>query len=519
MKKILSKITRFFLGFVLLLILIITAAILRPLPELPVPEKQNSILIKSINIIDVNTGNILHNQDILIESNKIKSIGQISSPNPKVDFIIEGRGKYAIPGLWDMHTHSNQLSAWLHHPLYIANGVTGIRDMSGQLNKKDSYWAGTKERLTWNNDLDNFTRVTPRHVLQSSYQMDGPSSVPKGFPNYFRLEHTHDADSLLNFYKNGKTDFIKVYSQIPAETYKELAIKAPKYGLHIAGHKPVFVSLKDAILLGQKSFEHGRIFMYECFPKSDSLRVSNNWKATFIQSRKSMINDFDWEACIDLMKLMTDSKAYWVPTLQTLKFEAYAHKQSFLNNEYLKYVSAARKNLWWGPDIRGNKKRNLSQAGLGISHLFYEAVKKQIKKANEIGVPIMTGTDVTDSYTFAGFSIHEELKDLTASGLTNLEALQSSTIVPAKYANLDKDFGTIEENKNADLIILEMNPLEDITNTRSISGVICNGVYYSSNRIEELKSFVESVASSFHVNVKIVYGLLKSPLMRVQFAD
>jgi hypothetical protein len=100
---------------------------------------------------------------------------------------------------------------------------------------------------------------------------------------------------------------------------------APKYGLHIAGHKPVFVSLKDAILLGQKSFEHGRIFMYECFPKSDSLRVSNNWKATFIQSRKSMINDFDWEACIDLMKLMTDSKAYWVPTLQTLKFEAYAH--------------------------------------------------------------------------------------------------------------------------------------------------------------------------------------------------
>ena len=90
---------------------------------------------------------------------------------------------------------------------------------------------------------------------------------------------------------------------------------------------------------------------------------------------------------------------------------------------------------------------------MGISHLFYEAAKKQIKKANEIGVPIMTGTDVTDSYTFAGFSIHEELKDLTASGLTNLEALQSSTIVPAKYANLGRDFGTIEENKNADLII------------------------------------------------------------------
>lgn len=519
MKRLFFKIIKFFIGIISLLILIITVAIFWPLPELPIPEKHDSILIKSINIIDVNTGYISYNQNILIKNNKIKSINQLPNTKSKVDLTIDGSGKYAIPGLWDMHTHSNQLSAWLHHPLYIANGVTGIRDMSGQLNEKDSYWAGTKERLKWNNDLDNFARVTPRHVLQSSYQIDGPSSVPKGFSNYFRLEDTKDVDSLLNFYKNEKTDFIKVYSQIPPKSYKELAIEAPKYGLHIAGHKPVFVSLEEATLLGQKSFEHGRIFMYECFPKADSLRVSNNWKAFFIQSRKSMINDFDWEACIDLMKLMKDSKAYWVPTLQTLKFEAYAHKQSFLNNENLKYVSAARKKLWWGPDIRGNKERNLSQEGMGISYLFYEAAKKQIKKANEIGVPIMTGTDVTDSYTFAGFSIHEELKDLTESGLTSLEALQSSTIVPAKYANLDRDFGTIEENKNADLIILEMNPLENITNTRRISGVLSNGVYYDSNRIKELKSYVETVASSFHMNVKIVYGLLKSPLMRVQFAD
>lgn len=131
----------------------------------------------------------------------------------------------------------------------------------------------------------------------------------------------------------------------------------------------------------------------------------------------------------------------------------------------------------------------------------------------------MTGTDVTDSYTFAGFSIHEKLKNLTESGLTSQEALESSTIAPAEYANLDRDFRTIEKNKNGDLIILEMNLLEDIANTRRISGVLSNGVYYDSNRIQELKSYVESVASSFHMNVKIVYGLLKSPLIRVQFAD
>lgn len=519
MMKLLLKITKFFFAIILLIALIITVAVLWPLPELPTLEKHNSILVKSVNIIDVNTGNIAYNQNILIENHTIKSIDSTLNRNLKVDLIVDGSGKYAIPGLWDMHTHSNQLSPWLHHPLYIANGVTGIRDMSGQLNEEDSYWAGTKERLLWNEDLDNFNRVTPRYVLQSSYQIDGSSSVPEGFPNYFKLEQPQDADSLLSFYKNEKTDFIKVYSQIPAKSYKKLALQAPKYGMHIAGHKPVFVSLKEAILLGQKSFEHGRIFMYDCFPEADKLRTAKDWKSFFIQSRKSMVADFNWETATDLMTLMKDHNTYWVPTLQTLKFEANAHKESFLNNKNLKYVSSARKKLWWGPDANGNKERNLSEDGKDISHLFYEAAKKQIKKANELGVPIMTGTDVTDSYTFAGFSIHDELNDLTACGLTNLEALQSSTIVPATFATMNKEFGTIEKNKNADLILLEMNPLEDINNTRKIYGVLSNGVYYSANTIEELKSYVASIAQSFHVNVKVVFGLVKSPLIRVQFAD
>jgi hypothetical protein len=519
MWKIFLKITKVFFGISLFFILLLTIAILWPVPELPVPVKHERILIKSINVIDVKSGKINYKQNILVENNKITAIIPVLDTDLKVDLLIDGTDKFAIPGLWDMHTHSNQLSEWLHHPLYIANGVTGVRDMSGQLNKKDSYWAGTKERLQWNKGLDNFTKVTPRYVLQSSYQIDGAASVPDNFPAYFKLEKTEDVDALLNFYQKDKTDFIKVYSQILPNSYRKLALEAPKYGIHLAGHKPVFVSLKEAILLGQKSFEHGRIFMYEAFPKADSLRIAKDWKRFFVQSRKSMIQDFDSEIALDLMKLMQKNNTYWVPTLQTLKFEAFAHKESFLNNENLKYISTARKKLWWGFDIKGNKKRNLSEANKGVSTEFYEAAKKQIQMANEIGVPIMAGTDVTDSYTFAGFSMHDELKELTESGLTNLEALQSATIIPAKFANLDENFGTIESGKNADLIILEKNPLENITHSSSISGVLINGIYYNIAEIEALKSFTASVASSFHMNVKIIYGFLKSPLIRVQFAD
>ena len=424
-----------------------------------------------------------------------------------------------IPGLWDMHTHSNHHSPWLHHPLYIANGVTGIRDMSGTLDKKDSYWVGSKERLKWNNDLSNNNRITPRYVLQSSYQIDGKSSVPSDSPEFFKLENINDVDEFLKFYKKQNVDFIKIYQQIKPSSYKKLAVEAPKYGIHLAGHKPMFLSLEEAINYGQKSFEHGRIFMFESFPETDSLKDPENWKAFFAKSKKSIISNYDENNAIGLMQLMKEKNAYWTPTLQTLKFEANAHTQQFLNNPNLKYITQIRKKLWWGIDVSNNKKRNLSEEGKGVSKDFYTAVKKQVKKANEIGVLIMTGTDITDSYTFAGFSVHEELNDLAESGLSNLEALQTATIVPAKYANLQAIYGTVEIGKVADLIILDENPLNNIENTQKINAVLLNGVLYDSNKINELKEFTESISSSLHLNIKTLISLLNSPLIRVQFAD
>ncbi len=518
MKKKIFKFLKVFSGIVLLLLLIIVLAILWPMPHLNPPISHNTVFIRSINIIDVKSGNILENRDILINGNVIIAIDTIgilkASPS---SLIIDGTNKYLMPGLWDMHTHSNQHSEWLHHPLYIANGVTGIRDMSGQLNKRDSYWVGSKERLIWNAELSDNNRVTPRYVLQSSYQMDGAPSVPDGFPEFFKLQKIEDIDSLLRFYKNEKVDFIKIYQEIPPESYKKLALQAPKYGMYIAGHKPIFISLEEAILLGQRSFEHGRVFMYECFPNADSLRTSENWQKFYSKSKESMIKDYNPDLAIGLMLLMKKHNAYWTPTLQTLKFEALAHEPTFLENPNLKYISYTRKKLWWGSDVSNNKKKNLSEKGKKISADFYNTAREQIRIADDIGVPIMAGTDVTDSYVFPGFSMHTELEDLTKSGMSNLKALQSATIIPAEFAQTEKSYGTVEKGKIADLIILNKNPLENITNSKTIFGVILNGIYYDTDKLEELKNYTQSMASSFHVNVKLLYSFIASPLIRAQF--
>lgn len=504
----------------LLFVIILIVAILWPMPKLDSPKKFETVFLKSVNIIDVKSGDILENRDVLIKNNIISAIDTSGTLNGNsYSLIIDGSGKFIIPGLWDMHTHSNAHSEWLHHPLYIANGVTGIRDMSGTLDKEDAYWVGSKTRLQWNKELDSNTRITPRYMLQSSYQIDGEKSVPTGAPDFFKLNNVEDVKPLLDFYKSKNVDFIKVYQQIKPESYRELAKQASEYNMHLAGHKPMFITLEEAVKAGQRSFEHGRIFMFESFPEADSLRNPKNWKAFFSKSKKSIVEDFNPKTAIKLMTLMKENNAYWTPTLQTLKFEAYAHNSTFVDNPNLKYITSIRKNVWWGIDVKNNKKKNLSVEQYGLSTDFYNVVKKQIKMANDIGVSIMTGTDVTDSYTFAGFSIHNELEDLTKSGLSNLEALQSATIVPAKFVGKEKDYGTIENSKIADLIILDKNPLENITHSQTINGVIINGIYYDSNKINELKNFTETISSSFHMNVKVFYSLINSPLVRVQFAD
>lgn len=520
MKNKIFKFLKVFSGIILFLVLTIVIAILWTMPHLKPPAKHNAVFIKSINILDVKSGNILKNRDILIKDNVITAIDTIGilKSDPTL-LIIDGTNKYLIPGLWDMHTHSTQNSEWLHHPLYIANGVTGIRDMSGQLDKRDSYWAGSKERLLWNDELSANNRVSPRYVLQSSFQIDGAHSVPDDFPEFFKLQKTEDVDSLLRFYKNEKVDFIKIYDQITAKSYKKLALLAPSYGIHIAGHKPISTSLEDAIMLGQRTFEHGRIFLMECFPGADSLRTADNWKKVISKSSESMLKDYNPAMATRLMLLMKEHNAHWVPTLQTLKFEASAHEPTFLQNPNLKYIDFISKKLYWGLDVSNNKKKNLSNESKNISAGFYNAAKEQIKRASEIGVPIMTGTDVSDSYVFAGFSVHYELEDLTKSGLSNLKALQSATIIPAKFVGVDKNYGSIEIGKMADLVILNKNPLDHISNSKTIYGVIMNGLYYDSNKIDELKDFTQSLSSSFHMNVKVFYSFISSPLIRVQFAD
>ncbi len=489
-----------------------------PLTQIEAPRGPGSILIQSVNIVDVVSGEVLVDRAVLISDNRIVAIDSAVASMPDVELIIDGKGKYLIPGLWDMHTHSNKLSPWIHHPLLIAHGVTSIRDMSGHLGVDDSYWAGTTDRLRWNELMEKGKIVSPRYPLQSSYQINGENAVPGGYPDFFKMERTTDVPQLLEYYREDKTDFIKVYSEINPMVYQELMATAPDYGMHVAGHKPLAVSLRDAVILGQRSFEHGRVFIFECFPEADGLRTSTSPVNFYREQKSEMILKFDTLEAIELMSLMSTHQSYWVPTLQTLKSAAKATEPSFVNTPNLRFIPSIQKNLWWDPDMNAAAKYNESEAGKGLNQRLLGLSRYLVSLAHDQGVPIMAGTDLTDSYTFPGISLHDELEELVISGLTPLEALQSATVVPSHFAGV-AELGRVAEDMRADIILLNANPLEDISNTRSIDAVFLNGNYYSRDTLDAMIRESESVASLWHLNFKYLYALLASPLIRKQLAD
>ena len=175
----------------LLFILIVLFLVFSPTAD---PLQQNKgdgrYLISHVNIIDVANDSVISDQSIVVENNRItRIVSSDSIANIDGFTVINAEGKYAMPGLWDMHTHSLKLSPQLHHPLFVGHGITSIRDMSGCLTDDDSYWACPQDRSLWQQQTIRGERVSPRYALQSSYQTNGGNEVPAAYPDFFRLEH------------------------------------------------------------------------------------------------------------------------------------------------------------------------------------------------------------------------------------------------------------------------------------------------------------------------------------------
>jgi hypothetical protein len=503
------------------LALVLVALLNWPLPEMPRPGITGDFLVRSVAIVDVVNDRIVPGRDVVVRNGRIESIGASHrGKGPRGLLVVDGAGKFLIPGLWDMHVHSLKISPHYTHPLSIANGITGVREMWGCPALPDSFVACGEDIERWRAGLQDHSHLAPRYIMRSSYAINGEQGVPSAAPAYFKARNAEETRALVAHHAADGVDLLKTYTNVSVAAYEALAAEASKRGLRVAGHLPVRVPLTTALAAGQHSVEHPRIFLFECYRGAAEFRALPDPMAAYTTDlRARFIDEHDPVRCAELMAEMAASETWWTPTLQVLRMSALAGNREFRGDARLRYIPFIfRAGLWqWDAD------RAVAQAklatGRDVSTELYRLAMDTLRQAHDAGVRIVAGTDAGDTYVFPGFAIHDELAELVRAGLTPADALRSATIDAARFSGQERDYGSIEVGKVADMILLDANPLTDIRSTGRIAGLFFNGQYLDRAALDELLAFAEDEAGGLRANLQLLWGALRSPVVRAQAAD
>jgi hypothetical protein len=434
-------------------------------------------------VVDVVTGAIASDNTVLIVGNRITWVGPASSATvPDNARIIDGRGKFLIPGLWDMHIHGFVYTfSDFAGPLLVANGVTGARDMG--------YYIDTT--LRWKADIAAGREVGPR--LVAGVRVDGPVNKVGFVAHVVTEEDGVRAVDTLAQNKDGsrRADFIKTYSWVPRPAYYGIAREAGKLGVPFAGHVPFSVTLVEASAAGQRSIEHEDDLMRACSSRDSLLRARLADTATFRRQLEEiryqgtiLRGSYDPAKCAAAIQTLARNKTWVTPTLIVYQPYAHAFDSASTHREWAKYVPGIVQGGWVA------RARALKPSDSMVVRSYYSF--DRTGALNKAGVKLLAGTDMPQAFVFPGFSLHEELELLVRSGLSPLEALRTATYNPADFFGALDSLGTIGRAKVADLVLLDANPLTDIRNTRRISAVIANGRLFDRPALDQLLKRVET---------------------------
>ncbi|HLJ75658.1 MAG TPA: amidohydrolase family protein, partial [Thermoanaerobaculia bacterium] len=370
--------------------------------------------------------------------------------------VIDGRGKFLIPGLWDMHVHlSWSTSSAL--PVLIANGVTTVRDMGSTLTEIDGWRTRTSEG----------TLVGPRIFRV------GPILNGKSFNKYQLVPGNADATrGAARVLKWIGVDFIKIHRRFPRDSFFALIDEAKKLQIPVVGHIPMTVTPEEASNAGMSTIEHAETLFEGTF---STAHKNEDLVAAIRHFRE------DGEAA-HLFSVFAKNHTVFDPTLAAWLPETTDRLSADPN---MKYVAASNRKLRQAPPAATQQKNRA---------LVAEFVKV-VGIAHERGVVLVTGTD-SAAWRIPGFSLHDELGLLVKSGLTPLEALRAASIAPATVVGHAKDLGSIDSGRIADLILLDANPLDDIRNTRKIDAVIVNGRVFRRDDLDALLREAEHLAAA-----------------------
>jgi hypothetical protein len=469
-------------------------------------QDRPTIAITHTTVIDVTTGRRLSDRNVIVRDGRIAAVGVGAAPADAQ--VVNGRGKFVIPGLWDMHVHLGNagVATNVFFPLQIANGVTGIREMTSDCYARP----GCERSMTidtvrdWQRGIAAGRIVGPR-LVASSPMLDGPTPT---WAYALPVPDARAARAAVKTFKARGVDFLKIYSLLPRDAFFALADEAGKERIPFAGHVPIGVSALEASNAGMASMEHGHGLQEGCSSRDSTLRAEQQRlideligakehnllvEPIYVEQAHAAFASYDGARCRALFAAFARNRTAQVPTLVLLQSWAREHDPRRLGDPRYRYIPELLRNSWEAfadapqadvPDSRAVRAERLRW------------IQQQVGEMQRAGVMILAGTEEGGaSFIYPGFAIHDELQLLVESGLTPLEALQAATINPARFLHAADSLGTVSVGKRADLLLLDADPLADIGNTKAIRAVIADGRLFDRARLDFLLARVAAIAA------------------------
>jgi amidohydrolase family protein len=446
-----------------------------------------AVYISHVTVIDTATGNEAQDRTVVISADRISEVRASKGTKTLAGAkIVDGTGKYLIPGLWDMHVHAvraERIGTML--PMFVANGVLGIRDMGTDMKLADV--EVLRKHIT------SGLRIAPR-IISTGQILDG--RLPPPSRTFAVIKTPAEGRAAVQSLKAGGADFVKVYTWLPRDAYLAIAEEAKKQGLPFVGHVPMSVTAVEASAAGQKSIEHLNGIDLVCSARESDIRN------TLLKQDGEMGDAVGQNVIIEASASYSDDKGakvfatlaqnhtWQIPTFVAFLQDAEFNNSRVTDDPRLKYIPPSIRKQWC--DYAQH------HAGPTPWDKVFERHLAILGAMHRAGVPIMAGTDSAWGvpFTYAGFSLQDELALLVRAGLTPAEVLEAATIDPARFLGTERDLGSVEKGKIADLLLLDADPLQDIHNTTRISGVFLSGRYLDRAALDKLLKEAEAAANS-----------------------
>lgn len=414
-------------------------------------QKSQPVAFIGVNVVPMDRERIIENQTVIIRDGRIAEIGPSAKVKiPEGAMRVEAQGKYLMPGLAEMHghlPHPNQGEAVAQSflTLFVANGVTTVRGMFGFPNHP-----ALRDRIAKGEVLG------PR-LYAASPALSGQS-----------VHSAEEAEQLVRKYKQDGFDLLKVHEGLSKESYDRIVKVANEVGIRLGGHIANDVGLVRALKARQSSIEH----------------IDGYLEAVDLDTVD--------EAEIKKLAVMTKEAGAWVtPTMALWQaFMGSDTVESLRQRPELKYMPQQMINQW--TQQRTNQIANNNNPQMGLKVIEFR--NRMLKALSDAGVGVLLGSDAPQLFSVPGFSLHREMQSMIKAGMTPYQVIESGTRKPAVYLNAEKEFGTVEVGKVADLILVDGNPLKDVSNVAKRAGVMLRGKWLSES---ELRKMLDQIAAAY----------------------